>query len=189
MRSFSSTRWRLGAVHNPLCSSLYAELTLSTVQEFLFTGCPVRHPRCKSSIFTRCWGCCTSSSLTHVHTFGSGISLHSCLRQGCETISVLQSLITSASRTQGWFFWGILLNLSHIHLNSALALFHISLLQVCSARHPPLELRKQREREGGAAALGQHLCLPYSSNPHHSPLRLVIFSLLGVKTLRFSEVK
>ena len=78
--------------------------------------------------------------------------------------------------------WGLLLNLSHIHLNSALDLYHISLLQVCSAGHPPLELRKQ-----GKMGRSPHSGPPYSCNPHHSPLRLVIF--VGVKTLRSSEVK
>lgn len=148
MRSFSSTRWRREAVHNPLCSSLYAELTLSTVQEFLFTGCPARHPRCKSSIFTRCRGCCTSSSLTHVHTFGSGISLHSCLRQGRETSSVLQNLVTSASRTQGWFFGGdIIESVLHSPKFCSCPFSHLSSPSLF-CRTPSLRVKKtERERE------------------------------------------
>lgn len=83
---------------------------------------------------------------------------------------------------------GILLNLSHIHLNSALDLYYISLLQVCSARHPPSELRKQgetgRSPRSGPAPLST---LFLESSPQSFEAGHLLF--VGVKTLRSSEVK
>lgn len=73
MRICSGTRWRLGAVRKRLCSALYAarpavRADALCLQEFLFTRCPAPSP-----VMLRLL---TSSSPTHVHTFGSGLSLH-----------------------------------------------------------------------------------------------------------------